>query len=237
MSRQINTRALFFFLSAFVILPGCETEDPGPLQEIERQFSIVDFDQLEMGSAFNIRVEESNTYGIYIKGDRRNIEDLDVLKNGSTLVVRYNDSGNRNHTTYITIKMPVLKAANFSGASVSDINGFENDGELNFYLSGASVCQLEAGYRKLNVVLTGASTLDMYGLGDEIHAEVSGASVLNAFDFPVREAVVDFSGASRGKVTVTDELTAVATGASSILYRGNPVVIPNVSGASTVRKD
>ena len=237
MSNQIKTRAVFFFLSALVILSGCETEDPGPMQEVEKQFPIVDFNRLEMGSAFDIQVEESNTYGIHVRGDRRNVDDLDVFKSGSTLVIRFNDLGNRNHKTFITITMPVLKAANFSGASVSFVNGFESDEELDFYLSGASVCQLEAGYREVNVVLTGASTLHMHGLGDEIHAEVSGASVFNAFDFPVREINMDISGASSGKVTVTDELTAVATGASSILYRGNPTVIANVSGASSVRRD
>lgn len=237
MSTQIKTRALFFFLSVLVILSGCETEDPGPLQAVEKQFPLVDFDRLEMGSAFNIRVKQSNTYGIYVNGDRRNIDDLEVFKSGSTLVIRYDDFGNRDHTTYITITMPVLKSANLSGASVSYVNGFESDGELDFYLSGASVCQLDAGYRAVNIVLTGASTLQMYGLGDEIHGDVSGASVLNAFDFPVREADMEISGASRGKVTVTDELAAVATGASSILYRGNPSVTATVSGASSVRRD
>jgi hypothetical protein len=39
----------------------------------------------------------------------------------------------------------------------------------------------------------------MSGLGDEINAEVSGASVLTAFDYPVREATVNLSGASKRK--------------------------------------
>ena len=237
MLKQFKTPFAFFFLSVLIILSSCETEDPGPLQEVVREFPVVGFDRLEMGSAFNIRVEQSSTYGIQISGDRRNIEDLEVFKTGSTLVIRFEDHGNRNHQTFITITMPRLEAANFSGASISTVNGFESDEELDIYLSGASVCQLHAGYRELNLMLTGASTLQMFGLGDEIHAEVSGASILTAYDFPVRQADLDISGASRGKVTVTDELTAVATGASSVLYRGNPSVTSTVSGASTVRKD
>jgi hypothetical protein len=237
MSQQFKTLSASFFLSVLVLLSACESEDPGPLQEVEKEFSMVEFDRLEIGSAFNIRVEQSNTYGIHIRGDRRNIDDLEVFKTGSTLVIRFDDHGNRNHRTYITIAMPHLEALNFSGASVSTVNGFESDDELDIYLSGASVCQLNAGYRELNLLLTGASTLHMHGLGDEIHAEVSGASVLTAYDFPVRQAYLDVSGASSGKVTVTDELTAVATGASSVLYRGNPAVTTTVSGASSVRKD
>lgn len=237
MSNQIKLVSVLFALSALIIFSACETEDPGPLQQAEKDFSVLDFDRLEMGSALHIRVEEAPTFGIHASGDRRNVDDLEVFKSGSTLMIRFNDHSNRVHETYITITMPQLRAVNFSGASDSEIIGFESDGELDFTLSGASVCQLHAGYREVNVVLTGASILYMTGLGDQIHGEISGASALNAFDFPVREADVDISGASHGKVTVTDELHAVASGASSLLYRGNPSVTSSVSGQSSVRED
>ena len=237
MSNQIKLLSVLFSLSVLAILSSCETEDPGPLQQAEKDFSIVDFDRLEMGSALHIRVEEAPTYEIHASGDRRNVDDLEVFKSGNTLMIRFNDNSNRVHETYITITMPRLRSANFSGASDSQVSGFESDEELDFSLSGASICQLHAGYREVNVVLTGASTLYMTGLGDQIHGEISGASVLHAYDFPVREADVDISGASRGKITVTDELHAVATGASSLLYRGNPSVTSTVSGESSVRKD
>jgi hypothetical protein len=90
---------------------------------------------------------------------------------------------------------------------------------------------VNAGYREVNVTLSGASNLLMSGLGDEINAEISGASVLVAFDYPVREADVNVSGASSGKVTVTDELTAVAA-VPALIYRGNPSVITEISEAA-----
>lgn len=227
--------SLCLLVAAFT---GCDhTEDPGPLQESTETYSLVDFDRLEMGSAFNIRVEQANTFSIEVRGDRRNLNDLDVFKSGSTLIIKFDDNANRRHDTYITITMPKLKEVNFSGATESRIIGFESDEDLNIYLSGASVSQLDAGYRKVNLVLSGASSLHLFGLGDELKAEVSGASVLSAFDYPVGKADINVSGASSGKVTVSDELNVVAGGASSILYRGNPSVNSNVSGASSVQKD
>ena len=133
--------------------------------------------------------------------------------------------------------MPRLDGGNFSSASTSKITGFESDEDLDLYISGASVCQLNAGYREVNLSLSGASNLLMSGLGDEINSEISGASVLNAFDYPVREADMNVSGASSGKVTVTDELIAVAEGASSVIYRGSPSVTSSISGGSAVIKE
>lgn len=237
MLTQAKAFSALLFLCGLWIFSSCETEDPGPLQEIQKEFSIVDFDRLEMGNALNVRVEQSNTYSIQVKGDRRNVNELEVFKSGGTLIIKFEDDSNRKHETYITITMPRLKAANFSGASVTKVIGFESDESLDFYLSGASVSQLDAGYREVNLVLSGSSTLLMFGSGDQIHAEISGASVLTAFDYAVREATIHVSGASSGKVTVSEELNAVAAGASSLLYRGDPSVTSDVSGASTVQKD
>jgi len=238
MIKPLKTLLTLSFIGISMFLSSCcETEDPGPLQGTEREFSILDFDRLEIGDAFNIEVEQASTFSIKIEGVRRNIDDLAVYKSGSTLVIKYDDNSGHKHDTYITITMPTLKAVNFSDASVSTITGFESDEELDLYLTGASISQLVAGYREVNLVLSGASSLVMRGLGDELHAEVSGASSLNAFEFPVRQAEVNATGASQGKVTVTDDLDAVASGASSILYRGNPSVSSSTSGDSSIQKD
>lgn len=224
-------------IACLAILSSCENEDPGPIQRAEKDYSLVNFDRLEMGSAFHIEVKQANTYSIHVKGDRRNLDDLDVYKRGTTLIIRFDEHANRRHDTYITITMPRLEGVNFSGASVSTITGFESDDDLDFILSGASVSQLDANYHEINLTVSGASSLFMHGIGDELEAEVSGASILSAFDFPVREAEVKLSGSSQGKVTVTTELEVVASGASSLLYRGSPSVTSNTSGNSSVNKD
>ena len=233
-TRRISAVAIFCLALG---LFACETEDPGPVQQLEKEFYDVDFERLEVASALDVHVEQSNIYRISVSGDRRNIDDLQIYKSGNTLILKFDDNENRKHDTRIDITMPRLEGANFSAASSSTINGFESDEDLDLYISGASVCQLSAGYREVNLSLSGASNLVMSGLGDEISAEISGASVLTAFDYPVREADVDLSGASNGKVTVTDELHATAAGASSIIYRGSPSLTSSTSGSSTVIKD
>ena len=54
------------------------SEDPGPLQEIEKEFSETDFDRLEIGDALHIDVEQGNFFEISVRGDRRNVNDLEV---------------------------------------------------------------------------------------------------------------------------------------------------------------
>lgn len=237
MIKNLYKSRLTIALLLAVAMSCTHTEDPGPLQEERKDFAVMDFDRIEMGSGFKIEVEQSSSFKVEARGDRRNLDDLEVLVNGNTLLARFRNNANRHHVTRIKVKMPTLAGVNFSGATNSEIEGFESDQQLDLYLSGGSICQLEAGYRKVNIVLSGASKLDMEGLGDEMKLDLSGASLLMAFEYPVRIADVKVSGASHGRVTVTDDLDAVASGASRLLYRGSPSVSSDVSGASSVQKD
>lgn len=227
-------KPVIIVLTLFVF--SCDREDPGPLQEVRKDFVITDFDRLEMGSSFRIRVDQANSFSVKVRGDRRNVDDLDVYKQGNTLVIEFEDQRDRHHDTYIDITMPALTAVNFSGASESKIRGFESE-EIDLYLSGASVCQVDASFNRVELVASGGSEVLLFGDGVELVGELSGASSLKAFDYPVNDAILELSGASSGKVTVTDALDVTAGGASTVLYRGEPSVVANTSGASSVVKD
>lgn len=238
MSSQIGTLAFIGYIVLSVLLFSCsDTEDPGPLQEAEKNYSIVDFDRLEMGDALIIEVRRGNFYSVSVRGDRRNIDDLDVYKDGNTLVVRYDENTGRKHDTYVSVTMPELRSANFSGATNSTISGFTIDEEFNFYLSGASVSQVDIESPHINVTLSGASNLSLVGSGHELTAEISGASEFNAYRFEASEIEINVSGASYARVVAIDKLIASATGASVITYRGNPELVVSSSGFSTVVKD
>lgn len=221
----------------FVASSCHEYEDEGSLQYQETSYSISDFDRLEIGDAFIIRVEQGNYFSVAVRGDRRNLDDLEVRKSGNTLVVRYDEYENRHHDTYLYIIMPTVVAATFSGASHSVITGFDDLAVFTLSLSGASVSQVDATAEDLNLNLSGASIAELRGEGISLDAEVSGASSLKAFTYPVQSAYVNVSGASHGKVTVSTHLDAIVTGASAVLYRGNPTITSEVSGASTLLKE
>lgn len=229
---------LMMMMAVSALLMSCsETEDPGPLQEVEKEFSVSDFDRLEIGDAIHIDVEQGNFFEVSVRGDRRNIDDLKVKTKGSTLIVKFDENRNRRHDTYITITMPAIVSANFSSATDSRISGFYDLDSFELYLSGASVSQLDIEATDLQVVLSGASKLTARGGGETLDANLSGASSMRAFNYPVESAVVNVSGASDSFVTVESELHAIASGASKVRYRGNPSVTVDVSGASKVEQD
>lgn len=243
--KRIHPTILWFsFLTLF--LSGCIINlDPAlPMgtsnDEIERTYSAAtlgNFDRLDMGSAFVITVVQGNTPNMTVKGDRRDVEDLEVLTRTNTLNVRYSKSRSRRYTMRITVTMPTLRGVVFTGATKSDVSGFRNLGDLSVDLSGASKAYFDVQAARTTLDLSGASKVEFVGSGSTFRATVSGASELRSFDYPVNEAIVDISGASHAYVATTNSLNVTASGASKVRYRGNPTVQQVVTGASKVEKD
>lgn len=238
MKTNLKNPILILALSISALLfTGCAIDDPGPLQYGERTFTVEDFNRLEMGSAFTIIVRQGATFSVEATGDVRNLDDLVVFKNGSTLVAYYDRHANRRHTTTLHITMPDLAGANFSGASISDVQGFEREEEFELILSGASVSKVYPGFSDVKLNVSGASKLDLLGNGNLLHATVSGASELKAQNFPTEDAWLDVSGASTARVSVSNRLDVIVSGASTVRYRGNPAVYPTVTGGSSLRQE
>ncbi len=233
---HLHTIGLFALL---LCLASCslKREDIGPYQADTQTYAFTDFNRLDMGSAFIISVEQGSAFSVKAEGDRRNLNDLDVYVRNGTLHARYRTSRRREYETSFTITMPGLRGVDFSGATKSTVAGFVNLNELDIKLSGASTGQFSVQATRTNVNLSGASNLQLNGSGATLSTVVSGASLLQAFTYPVSEADLEASGASTARVNVAARLVANASGASSIRYRGTPVVEKRVSGASTVERE
>ncbi|MEJ0030811.1 MAG: DUF2807 domain-containing protein [Bacteroidota bacterium] len=82
---KTSKHPLLALLLAFAVftITSCQIEDPGPLQEQTKEYSILDFERLEMGDALDVTVEQGNMFSVSVTGDRRNIDDLEVNVVGS----------------------------------------------------------------------------------------------------------------------------------------------------------
>ena len=218
------------------VLMSCHEEDPGPRQNDSRSYALVDFDRLEMGDAFIVTVQKGAVFSISAEGDRRNLDDLMIYKSGTTLIAKYDNYRNRQYNTYINIVMPELNSINFSGAVNAKVIDFSS-ARLDVTLSGATLAQLDMDAAEVYANVSGASQLRLTGEGQKMEGVISGASLINTFEFPAREGKLIVSGASTARVTLSEQLRGDASGASVVLYRGNPIVDIKVSGSSVVRKD
>jgi hypothetical protein len=114
------------------------------------------------------------------------------------------------------VTLAELRLAEGSGAAVIDAHGIDAE--------------------RLAVRLSGASSGSASGSLGELTLDLSGASRWNGPTLRARAVGATLSGASFALVRAADSLRAEASGASTLEYLGDPVVVSSVSGASVVRR-
>ncbi len=146
------------------------------------------------------------------------------------------NKGNKKLTAYISIKN--IDRITVSGACDVYVEGTIKADELNVNLSGASdIKGVKLDVKKLDANINGASDMKANGTVAQLSVDVSGASKFRGTDLATDFCNAKASGASEITITVNRELSAQATGASGVKYKGSGVITDvKTSGASRISK-
>jgi hypothetical protein len=202
------------------------------------QYAFNNFTKVEISSAFEFEVRQSSSYSINVTADDNVMDYVRVSQDGQTLQIRLETVPSLRLVTLRTaVTMPQLHDLTISGASRGTVSDFNSTEGLNVTVSGASRVTGDITAGNVEFDITGASTIQLEGSADDMIAAVSGASRFKLDDFTVNGADVNISGASSGAINLNGRLDANVSGASTLLYIGDPVMgTINVSGASTLKK-
>ena len=221
--RLIRSEALLCVaLAGLLVGCGDESTNPSNLTGSGTFVTITDsssaFTSLSASQAFQLTVTRAQKYSIAITVDD-NIEEYVVArKDGDTFALALSSFRSYNRVTArAAITMPELQSVLLSGASSAVGSGFTTTGTLSLRVSGASTVALSSGG------------------GQRVAIDASGASLVDLSEFPVDDADVNLSGASRSTVQVRNRIDATVSGASVLTYSGSPEWgRRQVSGASQI---
>ena len=226
---------------------------------VTEEMDFSDFSIVKVGYAFKVEITQSSSYSVDITADEhvqvsRTGEDeyereltfdyIQVSKTGDTLTIDLKSDYNyrsvhllRPLTLRAEITMPDLYELELSGATRGTVEGFSFSHKLILSLSGASSLDIDMSAGDVEIDLSGASNLNGKGAANDLLIIVSGASRLELSDFPVHDASVTLSGASRATVNLDGRLDAILSGDSHLRYKGEPTMGDiQTSGSSTVKK-
>lgn len=227
---------LGFFCSAGVYAQKQVITDPNAQQR-----SVGSFHAIRVSNAIDVFIVQGNEEGLAVSAKTDEYRDhiKTEVKNG-VLVISYDESswrggGNRKLKAYISVKS--LDKITASGACDISVSGTLEGKEISLDLSGASDFKGAVSAEFLSVDISGASDVTVTGKATAAKIDASGASDFKGFDLETEKCVVEASGASDIKITVNKELSAQASGASGIHYRGNGLIRDvKTSGASNISR-
>ena len=222
---------------------GCEDEcttDTGiqgsgtPLTE---EFDFSDFNRVEAGPAYRIEIVQSDSYSVSVTVDDNLIDYVDVFKSGDRLKIGLKPGDRRFTILEAKITMPDLYAVELNAATHCTVSGFSFTHKFAADLSSACTLDGDITTGDADLVVSAASTLYLQGAGGDLIIEASAASTVDLADFTVNNADVNLSGASTAVVHPDGRLDAEVSGASTLMYTGEPTLGDlEVSGSSKVQR-
>jgi hypothetical protein len=255
--RKFATLTIVAVLVVAVLLTGCllgVVTGSGNL--VTREMDLSGFTRVAAGSAFEVEIIQADSYNVSITADDNLFDYIRVDKDGDTLEIRLKPNYNYGFLTLrARVTMPSLYGLDLSGATKATVSGFDSSADFALDLSGASsvtMSEMSAGDMSLEASgasrvtgsiaagdaefdVSGASTVTLAGSANDIVIGASGASHVGLGDFPVDNAEVNLSGASRATVNPSGRLDVDLSGASNLSYIGEPTMGDiSISGGSTM---
>ena len=244
---RLSKKHLLVIIALLVVavagLPGCYGATRGSGSIVTRSFNFQDFNRVEVSHAFRAEIIRGSSFSVSVTADDNLFEYVNVTISGNILKI-----GMRPGYTYFPkalvarITMPDVDSVNIFGASRAELASFDLSHDFRAQVSGASTLEL-AGLRAEDVTLeagtasritgvlnaldvtieaTGASRVLLSGTARSLHLTGSAASNINLGEMKARDATIGLNGASSAEVNLSGRLDAGLTGASSLLYSGDP---------------
>ena len=238
-SFQMKTLFTFFLCSLFFCAAAQKqfiVDPDAVVREISGSFS-----SIKVSSGIHIYLSKGDEEVLAVSADDEKYKNgikteiingvLHIFYGGEKM--RYGNNFKMN--VYIAYKN--LEQIQASGASNVYIAGLMQLPSLNVQMSGASEFKGEINIGELNIKLSGASNIKLNGIATTVNIESSGASDVKAFDLLTETCNIKSSGASDVNITVSKEISANASGASNVYYKGlAELKVKQSSGASSIAR-
>jgi len=231
-------------IAAFLILlsSGAIAQDAMINDKNAQVRNVSGFNAIRISGSIDVYLTQGNSEAVAVSASEEKFRDRikTEVVNG-TLKIYYDNekfnltTANRKLRAYVSVKE--INRLEVSGASDLKISGILTASALQLNISGSSDLEGTLKVGDLRLVASGASDAKIKGSVTTLNVEASGASDIKGYDLTVDECTAKASGASDINLTVNKQISAQASGASSVYYKGDAVMKEvHTSGASSVGK-
>lgn len=214
----MKKKTLFIILTLLLSFNACTfwgVRGNGKLKTQTR--NIENFDRLEVGGVFSVKVEIGKEASLKIQAEENLLPLIKTNVVDGTLIIETKKGLNPRREIKILITTPNLNYVEVSGANSLQIFNIDED--------------------VFEVNLSGAGSIYLKGKVEKFYADLSGAGSIDSKDLIANVVEISVSGAASADVFAKERIDASVSGVGSINYYGNPQnVKTNISGVGSINR-
>jgi hypothetical protein len=204
---------------------------------VKQERSIGSFTGIRVSTGIDVYLTQGDKTNMVVEADE-NLHEYIITEVKNGILHVYSDANIRfaeMKRVYVTTQ----EITSLGTSSAGDIIGetpVKTD-NLKLTASSAGDIKVEVYAKGVDISVSSSGDISLTGEADFLDADLSSAGDLNAFLFKVKEADISVSSAGDADVYVTEKLTARASSAGDVNYKGDPRYIDvHSSSAGGVHK-
>ncbi|MFP4288130.1 MAG: head GIN domain-containing protein [Bacteroidota bacterium] len=238
-TQMIGNTILLLLILFSVSFPACAQTLKGNGNVITEVREVSYFNGISVSSSIDLYITMGDEFHVKVEADDNIIDHIETETRGEELIIGLKGRGisirnSKEMNVYVTL--PELLSLTASGATDVTVNNTIEQPTIRIKASGASDINLPVNVEYLEMNLSGASDARISGYTKATKATLSGASDFKNSDLVTGTLDVNLSGSSNLKIKVNENITGTLSGASDLVYEGNPTTDLKTSGASSVKK-
>jgi hypothetical protein len=211
---------LFFLFNSCIMGFLDSISGDGNVKTVTREVS--DFKSIEASNALNVFITFGNTLSLEVEADE-NLHDVILTEvNSGTLRVHTNKNIRNAKAKNVRITVPSLDDIQVSSAADVRCENILKTDRLEISVSSAGQLRLETDAKEVRAEASSSGSMELRGKSDDLDITVSSAGSIDADRLEVKFCKASASSAGNAKVWVTDQLSAEASSAGNIQYKGEP---------------
>lgn len=230
-------KSFLIAVASTLLLASCMSRGiRGSGHVISKQFTETGFKNIDVGSVMKVYLKQGDKYEVKVEAEDNIMDLIEVKKDGDKLEFGFRNNTSLNPTKDIII---YITAPDFHELSASGAGGYVSQGtiktsEISLDLSGATKVKLALDVTSVKVDASGASEIILSGNTNSLDVDGSGSTDISAFDLKSQMVNIGISGAGSAQVQAEKNLKVEISGAAHVVYKGNPTVTKDISGAGRV---
>ncbi len=190
------------------------------------------FTGLKVSSGIDVYLKQGEKESVTVEADENLHEYILTEVRGGVLNVysEYNIRSADRKRVYVTMN----EINSVKTTSAGDVYGESpiNTDRLDLSASSAGDIKLEVKTKNIDIDISSSGDISLTGETDKLRADLSSAGNLNAYDLQSREADVSVSSAGDADINVSERLTARASSAGDVNYKGDPKYVDSHSSSA-----
>lgn len=189
---------------------------------VKDQRDIKNFTGVRVSSGIDVYLRQGDRETVVVEADE-NLHDYIITEvRDGALQIRTDVTIRKaeQKTVYVTMK----EIRSVSASSAGDVTGETpvRSDRIRISASSAGDIKLDVFADEIEVDISSSGNVTLSGKAGLLEADLSSAGDLNAYNLEVEEADISVSSAGDADINVTKKLSARASSAGSVNYRGNP---------------